>query len=389
MPFIKKKKKAEFICWISNSSCGEKTLIMNLQWQWVIHVIVEGGASPQEGVSTDSWCKLLWGKTNCGSCDFCLTMNTSVPSLLLVLWLKSCLNWLVVVIQRHYMIRTFSGFFCISLALIDSLLSFALTAIFFLEDVNISGWRFTRYYICLLTQITCFIYDKLHWPVFLLVGLSNFWTLSSSSTNTSWTQKLAYIAGVCLLWMVSALYVFWVPDVAPLLGDDEKHQCRLSSSPQCSQVLTALVLTAACIIIYSYAPFEKWRVQVFLHSTQQSCLVCLRSAMQTFFSTWVSFLILMTISPLLRVEMHAHLQLNVIWLSFLNSFSVALALTLAPHARKSETITDGFCSWYSCVTYRADERNYGQQTDQIQVKTWVFILEDALLSCLHYKKETK
>ncbi|CAM4590226.1 unnamed protein product [Leuciscus chuanchicus] len=188
-------------------------------------------------------------------------MDTSIPSLLLVLWLKSFLNWLVVVIQRHYMIRTFSGFFCISLALIDSLLSFVLTAIFYLEDVSISGWHFTRYYICLLTQIACFIYAMLHWPVFLLVGLDNFWTLSSSSRHTSWTQKLTYIAGVCLLWILAALYVFRVDDVALLFGDDEKHQCKLFSSPQSSQILVALLLTVTFVMLYSYTPFEKWRVQ--------------------------------------------------------------------------------------------------------------------------------
>ncbi|KAK2900747.1 hypothetical protein Q8A67_008862 [Cirrhinus molitorella] len=168
-------------------------------------------------------------------------METSIPSLLLVLWLKSLLNWLVVAVQRHYVIRSFSGFFCISLALIDSLLSFVLTAIFYLEDFNISGWRFTRYYICLLAQITCFIYAMLHWPVFLLVGLDNFWTLSSSSMHTFWKQKMTYIAGVCLLWILAALYVFWEPGVVPSLGDDEKHQCELFSSPQTSQASYAHV----------------------------------------------------------------------------------------------------------------------------------------------------
>uniref|UniRef100_A0A671SBE7 G protein-coupled receptor 160 n=1 Tax=Sinocyclocheilus anshuiensis TaxID=1608454 RepID=A0A671SBE7_9TELE len=239
-------------------------------------------------------------------CDFhlglCRTMETSIPSLLLVLWLKSLLNWLVVVVQRHYMIRSFSRFFCISLALIDSLLSFVLTAIFYLEDFNISGWHLTRYYICLLAQITCFIYAVLHLPVFLLVGLDNFCKLSSSSTHTSWKQKLTTVL-----------------------------EC------------------------------------VFLHFAQQSCVVCLRRAMCTFLSTWASFLVLMIVSPLLplRIEMHAHLQLNVIWLCFLNSFSVALALcgrSFTSSSKNSDTITDGFCSWYFCFTCGADEWNYGQQS---------------------------
>ncbi len=318
----------------------------------------------------------------------CSTMETSIPAVLLVLWLKSLLNLLVVVVQRHYMIRSFSGFFCISLALIDSLLSFILTAIFYLEDFNISGWHLTRYHVCLLPQIACFIYAVLHWPVFLLVGLDNFWTLSSSSTHISWKQKLNYIAGVCLLWILAALYVFWEPDFVLLLDDDDKHQCELFSSPQSSQILVALLLTVTCVFLYSYAPFEEWWVvQVFLHATQQSCSVCLRRAMVTFLSTWASFLVLMIISPLLQIEMHAHLQLNVIWLCFVNSFFVALALcgrSITSTSKKSDTITDGFCSWYFCFTDGADECNYGQQSsDPTQVKTpdiW-----PCLRSCLHSK----
>uniref|UniRef100_A0A8C1BV78 G protein-coupled receptor 160 n=3 Tax=Cyprinus carpio TaxID=7962 RepID=A0A8C1BV78_CYPCA len=300
-------------------------------------------------------------------------METSIPSFLLVLWLKSLLNWLVVVVQRHYVIRSFSGFFCISLALIDSLLSFVLTAVFYLEDFNISGWHFTGYNICRLAQITCFIYTMLHWPVFLLVGLDNFWKLSSSSTHTSWKQKLTYCAGVGLLWILAALYVFSEPDGVLLLGDDEKHQCELLSSPQSAQVLVALLLTVTGVILYSYAPLEKLRVHVFPHFGQQSCVVCLRRAMCTFLNTWTSFLVLMIVSQLLQIEMHAHLQLNVIWLCFLNSFSVALALcvhSFTSSSKKNDTITDGFCSWYFCFTYGADEWNYGQQSsDRAQDKT--------------------
>lgn len=343
---------------------------------------VQGWPSPQ-GVSDSVNCfneellasyKKDWS-VDCSdfSLGLCHTMETSIPSLLLVLWLKGLLNWLVVVVQRHYMIRSFSGFFCISMALIDSLLSFVLTAIFYLEDFNISGWHFTRYHVCLLTQIACFIYSVLHWPVFLLVGLDNFWTLSSSSIHTSWKQKLTYIAGVCLLWILAALYVFWEPDFVQLLEDDEKHQCELFSSPQSSQILVALLLTVTCVFLYSQAPFEKWRVQLFLHSTQQSCMVCLRRAMHTFLSTWASFLVLMIISPLLQIEMHAHLQLNVIWLCFVNSFFFALALcgrSITSTSKKRDTITDGFCSWYFCFTCGADEWNYGEQSrDRSQVKT--------------------
>ncbi|XP_051556084.1 probable G-protein coupled receptor 160 [Myxocyprinus asiaticus] len=295
-------------------------------------------------------------------------MDTLIPTLLLVLWLKSFLNWMVVVIQRHYMIQSFSGFFCISLALIDTFLSCVHTAIFHLEDVNIAGWRLTRYHGCLLAQITCFMYAVLHWPVFFFVGLDKFWTLSPSSAHKPWARNLIYTAGVSLLWILAAFYVFWIFDVS-LLGDD-KNQCHLYSSPQSPQVFNALVLTVTCVLLYSYSPCEKW-------STQQTCSVYLRYIVYTFLSTWASFLILMIILPLLPTEMHAHLQMNVLWLCFLNSFSVAMALcghSFAWNAKNSDSITDGFCSWsFDFFTYGDDGRNYGQQKDKtkdhILVKT--------------------
>lgn len=305
-------------------------------------------------------------------CDFCpglcLTMETSVPSLLLVLWLKNVLNWVLVVVLRHHMSRTFSGIFCISLTLIDSLLSFVLTAIFYLEDFNISGWHITGSHICLLAQIACLIYRVTNWPVFLLVGLDNFWTLSSSSTNT---RKLTYAAGVALLWTATALYVFWTPGVVVLLeGDNENPQCKMFSSTQSSQVLVALLTTTTCVILYSYAPVDKCRT---LRDPEQRCLLCLRRVMQTFMSTWAPFPVLLIVSPLLQVEMHALLQVNVFWLCFLNSFCVALTLcgrSFAPNYTKSDTFTDGFCSWSVCCTCGADERSYGQPTGaREQVKT--------------------
>ncbi|XP_051990153.1 probable G-protein coupled receptor 160 [Xyrauchen texanus] len=276
-------------------------------------------------------------------------MDTLIPTLLLVLWLKSFLNWMVVVIQRHYMIQSFSGFFCISLSLIDTILSCVHTAIFHLEDVNIAGWHLTRYHGCLLAQITCFIYAVLHWPVFFFVGLDKFWTVSPSSAHKPWAQNLIYTAGVSLLWILAAFYVFWVLDVS-LLGYD-KNQCHLFSSPQSPQVFNALVLTITCVLLYSYSPCEKWRVHMFLYSTQgtqQTCSVCLKYIMFTFLSTWASFMTLMIILPLLPTEMHAHLQMNVLWLCFLNSFSIAMALcarSFAWNAKNSDSITDGFCSW--------------------------------------------
>ncbi|XP_055057657.2 probable G-protein coupled receptor 160 [Misgurnus anguillicaudatus] len=284
-------------------------------------------------------------------------MDTLLPSLLLLLWLKSFINWVVVTIQRHYVIRSFSGFFCISLALTDSFLSFIITAIYYLEDFNLSGWRLTRHHVCLLVQIACFICSVLHWPVFLLTLLDNLWTLSSS--KTTWTQKLTYVVGVCLLWILATLYIFWVADVVLLLGDD-KH-CHVFSSSQSVQVLSTLLLTVTCVLFYSFTSRDGQKVQVFLHSTRgdrQICMVSLRQIMYTFLNTWAPFIILMIMFPFLQTEMNALLQMNTVWLCFLNSFSMAMALCSRPF-EFSETITDGFCSWSFCFVYGAENQRKG------------------------------
>nr|XP_055057657.1 probable G-protein coupled receptor 160 [Misgurnus anguillicaudatus] len=285
-------------------------------------------------------------------------MDTLLPSLLLLLWLKSFINWVVVTIQRHYVIRSFSGFFCISLALTDSFLSFIITAIYYLEDFNLSGWRLTRHHVCLLVQIACFICSVLHWPVFLLTLLDNLWTMSSS--KTTWTQKLAYVVGVCLLWILATLYIFWVADVVLLLGDD-KHPCHVFSSSQSVQVLNTLLLTVTCVLFYSFTLRDEQKVQVFLHSTRgdrQICMVSLRQIMYTFLNTWAPFIILMIMFPFLQTEMNALLQMNTVWLCFLNSFSMAMALCSRPF-EFSETITDGFCSWSFCFVYGAENQRKG------------------------------
>ncbi|XP_065133222.1 probable G-protein coupled receptor 160 [Paramisgurnus dabryanus] len=282
-------------------------------------------------------------------------MDTLLPSLLILLWSKSFINWVVVTIQRHYMIRSFSGFFCISLALTDSFLSFIVTVIYYLEDFNISGWRLTRHHVCLLVQIACLVGGVLHWPVFLLTLLDNLWTPSSS--QKTWMQKLTYGAGVCLIWILATLYVFWVADVVLLLGGD-KHPCHVFSSSQSIQVLSTLLLTVTCVVFYSFTSPEKKRVQVFLHSPQ-ICMISSRQILYTFLSTWAPFIVLMIMFPFLQTEMNALLQMNTVWLCFLNSFAMAMALCSRPF-EFSETLTDGFCSWSSCFVYGTEKHSHIQ-----------------------------
>lgn len=294
-----------------------------------------------------------------GHSGWCLIMDAIFPSLLLSLWLKCFLNWVVVTIQRRYMIRSFSGFFCISLALFDTFFSCIITAIYFLEDFNISGWRLTRYHACLLVQIACLVCGVLHWPVFLLGVLDHFWTLSPIATHVSWVRKLAYTAGACLLWIGAACYAFSVPDVVLLLGDDKKD-CSVFSSSQCAHVLCVLLLIVICVILYTFTPCV--RAQHSTWGTQQGCLFILRQIMYTFLNTWAPFIALMIVLPFLQTEINSCLQMNSVWLCFLNSFSVAIALcsrSFVFDPKNSDTVSDGFCSWAFCFIYETENVGKG------------------------------
>ncbi|XP_056599972.1 probable G-protein coupled receptor 160 [Triplophysa dalaica] len=291
-------------------------------------------------------------------------MDTFFPSLLLSLWLKCFINWVVVTVQRDHLIRSFSGFFCISLALLDSFFSLTITIVYYLEDLNISGWRLTRYHACLLPQIACLVCAVLHWPVFLLGVLDHFWTLSPIASHVSRVQKLAYATAACLLWILATCYVFWLPDVV-LLPGDVRNQCDLFSSSQSVQVLCVLVMTVAWVILYSFTPCVKPRGQEFQHATrgtQQSCFLVSRQIMFTFLNTWAIYIILMLVLLLLQMELNAYLEMNSVWLCFLNSFSVAMALcgrSFVFDSRNIESVTDGFCSWSFTFMYRTENVDKG------------------------------
>ncbi|XP_036452611.1 probable G-protein coupled receptor 160 [Colossoma macropomum] len=273
-----------------------------------------------------------------------LPMEVSIPTLLLLLWLKALLNWLVVLTQWPHMVRTFTGVLCISLALVDTLLDVVVTQVFFMEDFSICGLHLTRYHICLLIQAAGFIYGVLHWPVFLLIGADSYFT--ESTTEVPWPRKLTYICGTLLLWVLATLYVFSRPDSSPITEDDLLRQCKLTSRSQSSQVATVVLLALAAVLLCTSVPPEKGRR--FQGQALLRCSVC------AFLSTWSPFLVLLASLLCSQAEIPAYMDMNVPWLCLLHSFHITLALRSCScllcsqkEDKKAETV--GFHRWTQCL----------------------------------------
>lgn len=276
-------------------------------------------------------------------------MEVSVPTLVLLLWLKTLLNWAVVLIQWPHVTRTFSGFFCFSLALLDTLLDIMVFQVFLAEDLSILDVRLTRYHICLLVQIAGLVYGVLHWPAFLLIGLDTHWT---TSADLGWLRRLLYICGTVLLWVLGTFYVISRPDFSPVTGDElYLQECKITSSSQGGQVAAVSLLLVLSVLLYTSAPEKKWM--------NEQKRADLRHSIYTFLSTWSSFLVLLVLLLGFQVEIPAYLDMNVLWLALLHSFHVVLAFSRCSCllcSEKEEVLQDklrgesALCLWTQCFT---------------------------------------
>ncbi|XP_072543144.1 probable G-protein coupled receptor 160 [Salminus brasiliensis] len=241
-------------------------------------------------------------------------MEVSLLNLLLLLWLKAALDWAVVLIQWPHVVRSFCGFFCISLALIDTILDVAVTQLFFVEDLYVSDLHFTRYHACLLIQAAGSVYALLQWPVFILIGLDSY--RRASTAEVFWPRRLVYGCGTAVLWGVAAFWVFCRPDFSPITGDDPQHlQCKVTGGSQSSQVATVVLVAVTGVFLYSCPPKE------------ERGPADLRHSLLSFLSTWGSFLALLVLLLAFQTEIPAYLDMNVPWLCLQHSFHILLTLS--------------------------------------------------------------
>lgn len=291
------------------------------------------------------------------------TMNISILSILLGLGLKSLLNWALVLLQRGHIRRTFIGVFGVSLALSDTALTLAATALHLQGDCFLMGLHLTRHHVCLMVQIIGQVYAALQWPVVVVAGLDHFYTVSQRSQHVVMrvpTVTRSFVT--CLLWSAALIYVFRLSDFDPILENvsfDELHQCYIFHMPQILQVSMVLLLTVACAVLQlrtgrtlsfcgpRFLPIED-------QTTDQSETLSRRDivhqALQIFLNTWTVFLLFLALLLLLPVGIPTYLGLNVPWLCFLNSLLIGVVLcAICPGSQLAQGLAtippDSFCDW--------------------------------------------
>lgn len=235
-------------------------------------------------------------------------------TLLASLWMKTLLNWVVLLVQKGHVGRSFWGAFCVSLALGDTLLHLSLTCMFLLEDVQVFTLHLTKYHVCVLVQAACSVQGLLHWPVFILSALDILWRSRCSCPSPM--QTLVHASATFLLWTLATWYVLTMPDPHPLTRDQDDHitlqLCNVVGGAQSRQVAWASLLMLAGVACYISLARRL--------NTEQ-----LRECACHFLSTWSSFLLLLLFILVSGIEVPPYLEMNGVWLCFIHGLHAAVA----------------------------------------------------------------
>ncbi|KFU84761.1 putative G-protein coupled receptor 160 [Chaetura pelagica] len=290
--------------------------------------------------------------------------------LLLIMFGKVFLDFFMLQVKQKDVKVSFMGYFCVSLALLDFILLISISFIFYLEDFALWGVRFTKYHICLFTQVISLTYGILHYPVYLVAGLDYYMTIAQTSHFPKRSQRLLYVFAVVVIWISGFFCILEVPAVYKGLEIQNRfspYQCPLHASVQSYSVSCAMVLLTgtallACrkellamlmsvrvvsfagqpVLMFSYVSNNngasfKWQLLTRL-------LLC-------FLGTWAPFLLLQIIILFLGARIPAYMEMNVPWLYFINSFLIAVAYWCrCRDVELTEEMwsTDPFVSWKFC-----------------------------------------
>ncbi|XP_037642317.1 probable G-protein coupled receptor 160 [Sebastes umbrosus] len=287
-------------------------------------------------------------------------MFISIPSILLGLGGKCLLNWALVFLQRNHICKSFLGVFCVSLAVVDTILTLSVATL----HINAGGYvilldlKLTTYHVCLLVQILGQVYSALQWPVAVVAGLDHFFTvtrrLQPTAARARWIVCV-FVTG--LLWYLTALYVFLLSDFIPVMEDVPHNQilkCWVFHSCQIMQVAMFLLLTLGCAALHAWCstrllPIPPLRGQITDRSRAHSRRSVAHQALHIFLNTWALFLVLLAVLLVLPVGIPAYLGLNVAWLCFLNSLLIAVVLcAVCPASQPAQglaALPDSFCEW--------------------------------------------
>ncbi|NWV13712.1 GP160 protein, partial [Ptilonorhynchus violaceus] len=265
---------------------------------------------------------------------------------------------------------SFMGYFCVSVALTDFTLLLSMCFIFYFEDFALWGMRFTKYHICLFTQVTSLAYGILHYPVYLVAALDYYITIPQTSHFPKRGQKLLYVFAVMVIWISGFSYTLKVRAVSEELeiqNSVSPYQCPLSGSLQSYSVSCAMVLLLGTALLARYKEVITMLLSVRLLSfTSQPVLLfsyvpknnksCFKAQLLTrlllcFLGTWAPFVALPIMVLFLGAQIPAYVEMNVPWLCFINSFLLAAAYWCRGHdvqLTEEEWCTDPFVSWKFC-----------------------------------------
>nr|XP_044986285.1 probable G-protein coupled receptor 160 [Jaculus jaculus]XP_044986286.1 probable G-protein coupled receptor 160 [Jaculus jaculus]XP_044986287.1 probable G-protein coupled receptor 160 [Jaculus jaculus]XP_044986288.1 probable G-protein coupled receptor 160 [Jaculus jaculus] len=296
------------------------------------------------------------------------SLNVSCLLSLIILG-KILLNIFTLGMRRKNTYQNFMECFCISLALVDLVLLVSISLISYFRDFVLLGIRFTKYHICLFTQITSFTYGFLHYPVFLIAGIDYCLNLSKTTKFSCKCQKLFYFFIVILVWVSALAYVLGDPAIYQSLeAHGTWYQCPTYVSAQSYWLSFSMVMSLFVAFIIAWPEIitliQAMRITSYMNqmvlyfpltSLSQSNVisrkVLLSKLIVCFLGTWSPFVVLQVILLSIPVQVPAYIEMNIPWLYFVNSFLIATVYWCNCHKlylRDTILPVDPFVNWKCC-----------------------------------------
>ncbi|XP_016058471.1 PREDICTED: probable G-protein coupled receptor 160 [Miniopterus natalensis] len=289
--------------------------------------------------------------------------------LVLIILGKIILNILTLGMRRKNTCQNFMDYFCISLAFVDLLLLVNISIISYFRDFVLLGIRFTKYHICLFTQIISFTYGFLHYPIFLVAYID--YHLNFSKANFPFKcQKLFYFFIVVLIWISVFAYVLGDPAIYQNLNAQNvySYQCPFYVSIQSYWLSFSMVMILLMAFITSWSEVttlvQAIRITSYMNETVlyfpfsshsnytvSSKKTLLPKFIVCFLGTWLPFVLLQIITLLFKVQIPAYIEMNIPWLYFVNSFIIATVFWFNCHKLSLRDIAlpvDPFVNWKCC-----------------------------------------
>ncbi|XP_037538286.1 probable G-protein coupled receptor 160 [Nematolebias whitei] len=257
-------------------------------------------------------------------------MYVSSTHILLTLGGKCLLNWVTLFLQKGQICRSFLGVFSLSLAVVDTLLTFSIAKIYTHGDefVVLFGYLMTKYDPCLLLQLMGHISRVLQWPVFLVASVHHLCTVTQRLQAYIFRPTWLFYTSVTIsVWFLTALYFLLLYDFVPDISNGDTLRCRVFFSSQILHLTLLLLLILACATLF---PLIKSLPRSQTTDQRQTlCRTFVQQTLQKFLHTWTPFLVFLAVFLCHPVGIPSYLDLNVVWLCFLNSLLVAIVLCVA------------------------------------------------------------